>query len=145
MEPERVLGGFEAVGILAHGRERVTLLFTTDRVIIVSRGKLGRASTALFSLFGKMASGADTVGKQQSLQILGTMSPGEILGLSDSNFAIPYGRVVLLLVEAEDSFACSVSLVTDRSKLVFHASRTSVGGVRELIVGLLGARLDFKA
>ena len=140
-----MLGGFEALAILTHGRERVSFLLTRDRVIVVSKGKLGRASTALFSLFGKMASGADNVGKKQPLQALGMMSPGEILGLSDSNFAIPYGRIVLLLVEAEDRFACSVSLVTDRSKLVFHASMTAVDGVRELLSGLLGSRLDFKA
>ena len=145
MSAERVLGGFEALASLSHGRERVALLFTRDRLIVVSMAKLGRASMALSQIMGRFASGADGLRGKKDLERLSEMSPDQILASSKSSFGISYGSVAAVLVESEDAWTSGLTLVTDRQKFFFVASSVAVAGVRELLSALLGSKLDYRA
>jgi hypothetical protein len=145
MSEENVLGGFEAVAKLPQGRERVILLLTPKRLIMATGAKTGTRSMALSSLLGRLAVGAEPGGRKGELGRLGTMKPSEILAENEDNFDIGYDKVATMLVQPRDRWTLTVNLVTDREKILLEASATAVYGVKELMLSLLGPRLDFRA
>ena len=145
MSEENILGGFEALARLPHGKERVVVLLTPKRMIMVTGSKTGTRTMALSQLLGRLASGAESGTKKGELGRLGTMRPSEVIAESEDNFSIGYDRVATMLVEPRDRWSLTVSLVTDREKFALEASATAVLGVRELLGGLLGPRLDYRA
>ncbi len=145
MSEESVLGGFEALARLPHGRERVVLVLTQKRMIMATGAKTGTRTMALSNLLGRMASGAESGGKRGEIGRLGMMHPEEILHDNDDNFELGYEKVATMMVQPRDRWTLSVSLVTDREKFLLEASVTAVFGVRELLASLLGSRLDFRA
>ena len=119
---------------------------TQDRIILASLAKLGRASMTFSGLMGSLAAGTDMAGmKAGQLGKFSRMVPDQILKMDPDNFAITYDQIATFLVEALGGASYAITLVTDRAKFQFEASRTAVDGVRELMASLLGQRLEFRA
>jgi hypothetical protein len=111
---EKVLGELYATTKLAHGYERLRVVFTAQRIVIAHLGKRGISAAATTSFFGGAGPGVEDLllsGRERAKRR--SNSPKEILDMDKDNFGISYDEIVsldcrhdqrLTLVTSSDKF-----------------------------------------
>jgi len=139
---EETLGEIPVVARLSLGSERLTLYFTTTRIIVAHLSKRGVGSPAMGSFFGWISGAVEDIfrGGKESVTRRGLKlsTPEGILAADKDNFAIKYEEVVSVDVNLREPLP-RFTILTRNEKLVFT---TRVR--RQVLVDLLRKVLDSK-
>jgi hypothetical protein len=139
---EQVLGEIPVVARLTVGSERLTLYFTTTRIIVAHLGKRGVGSPAMGNFFGWISGAVEDVfrgGKETvTKRGLKLATPEGILAANKDNFSIKYEEVVSVDVNLGEPLP-KFTILTIDEKLVFTTRAR-----RQVLVDLLRKVLDLK-
>lgn len=120
------------------------MLFTQQRVILVHIAKSGRASQTFSPLLGRLASLLSGAPKKKDLlEKASKLDPNTLKELDPDNFSIEYDGVVGLKIQQSDPEHSKISLILKDTKMEFLASSTATRGVKDLLVSVLGSKVEF--
>ncbi|HWY28777.1 MAG TPA: hypothetical protein VNW25_05910 [Candidatus Sulfotelmatobacter sp.] len=139
---EQVLGEIPVVARLSVGSERLTLYFTTTRIIVAHLSKRGVGSPAMGSFFGWISGAVEDIfrGGKESVtkHAMKLSTPQGILAADKGNFSIQYQEVVSVAVDLGEPLA-RFTILTRDEKLVFTTRAR-----RQVLLDLLRKVMDPK-
>ncbi len=142
-EPETVLGEIPATAKLSLGTERLKLVVTSTRIIVLHIGKRGAGALATTSLFGRLSAAFEDFfkGSRESLEKrkVEKLGPGELLAFDKDNFAIGYEEIVSVEVD-EMPFSTKITILTRDDKYQLF-TRYGTGQIAGLLARELGGRV----
>lgn len=140
---ETVRGEVAVSAKLGLGSQRLRLIVTNNRILVVHVGKRGSGAGATASMFGRLGGVLEELLKsgRESLSARGRkfLSPDEILASNKDNFSIGYDEVVSVSV-VERGYLTSIMMLTASDKFEFYA-RLSLQNVVELLREGLGEKV----
>ncbi|HZY93300.1 MAG TPA: hypothetical protein VFE98_00355 [Candidatus Bathyarchaeia archaeon] len=141
-EPEQILGEIPVVTRLAIGSERLRLLITTSRILIVHIGKRGAGALATSSLFGKLSGVVEDALKtgRESLRQSAKrrLVPSDVLAADKDNFPLSYNDIVSVDI-TDLGLLVSLTILSKDDKFQFRTQMKY-----ELIVELFEKTLSSK-
>jgi hypothetical protein len=135
---EEVLGELYATTKLAHGYERLRVVFTARRIVIAHLGKRGISATATVPFFGGAGPGVEDLflsGRERAKRR--SKSPKEILEMDRDNFAISYDEIVSL----DYRLGRRLTLVTSGDKFDLFVSNPMPSDLIDDLQRILGPRI----
>src|SRR5712692_3868226 len=144
---EIVIGEVPVIMRLNVGSERLSLLFTSSRMIVARVGKRGAGSTASLPLWAMLSGGIEGLlkwRKEKAKKKAATaLTPERILAADKDNFPVPYEEIVSVELTTTDTGRTGMVILTRDDKFTF-----STGLSFEKVSGLfrekVGARLLIK-
>jgi len=146
--PEELWSELPVQARLSAGSERLTLYFTSKRVLVAHGVKWGSGSMAASSFLGGLGGlvrGLRRERKPQAKPELDGFSARRILAADKDNFSIAYGEFVKVVVTEPDDprGLTGISLLTGRDKLEL-TSQSGVGRVAESFRRGLGEKVGIQ-
>jgi hypothetical protein len=144
---EIVIGEVPVIMRLNVGSERLSLLFTSSRIIVARVGKRGAGSTASLPLWAMLSGGIEGLFKwrkeKAKKKAATVLTPERILAADKDNFPVPYEEIVSVELTLTDTGRTGMMILTRDDKFTF-----STGLSFEKVSGLfrekLGAKLLIK-
>jgi hypothetical protein len=144
---EIVIGEVPVIMRLNVGSERLSLLFTSNRMIVARVGKRGAGSTASLPLWAMLSGGIEGLFKwrkeKAKKKAATVLTPERILAADKDNFPVPYEEIVSVELTLTDTGRTGMMILTRDDKFTF-----STGLSFEKVSGLfrekLGAKLLIK-
>lgn len=135
---EKVLGELYATTKLAHGYERLRVVFTAQRIVIAHLGKRGISATATVPFFGGAGPGVEDLllsGRERAKRR--SKSPKEILEMDRDNFGISYDEIVSL----DYRHGRLLTLITSGDKFDLFISNPMPSDLMDGLRQILGLRM----
>ena len=140
---EVLLGELSVVARLTMGVERLRLVVTSSRIIVVHLGKRGVGTDSAAGFLGGLRGGLEDLFRGGRESISGrsskTLTPDQLLAVDKDNFEIRYSEIVRVTL-TQKAFSSQLTILTGREKLEFSTS-TKFDSAVKLLEGQLGDRL----
>ncbi len=144
---EIVIGEVPVIMRLNVGSERLSLLFTSSRMIVARVGKRGAGSTASLPLWAMLSGGIEGLFKWRKesakKRAATALTPEQILAADKDNFPVLYDEIVSVELTITDTGRTGIMMLTRDDKFTFSTglSFEKVSGLfREKLGAILSIR-----
>jgi hypothetical protein len=144
---ETVIGEVPVIMRLNVGSERLSLLFTSSRMIVARVGKRGAGSSASLPFWAVLSGGIEGLFKWRKesakKKAASTLTPEGILAADKDNFPVAYDHIVSVELTSTATGRTGIMIVTRDDKFTFSTG-LSLDKVSGLFRESVGARLLIK-
>ena len=144
---EVVIGEVPVIMRLNVGSERLSLLFTSSRMIVARVGKRGAGSMVSLPLWAMLTGGIEGLfksRKEKAKEKAATvLTPERVLAADKDNFPVPYEHIVSVELTTTDTGRTGIMILTRDDKFSFSTGLTSEK-VLSIFRETLGTRLSIK-